>query len=619
MAPSRLVALLSSLCLSLFAAAQTAPSTTQTATSSPAPAAQSQAAANQPTTPEDGNWTQPGKNYGLTRYSGLDQINTSNAQSLTVKWTFSTGINRGHEAAPLVMGDTMYVVTPYPNILYALDLNKAAKNEDPLKWKYDPKPSSSAQGVACCDVVNRGCVYDNGRIFYNTLDAYTVAVDAKTGDEIWRTKIGEINLGETITMAPLVAKGKVYVGISGGEMGVRGRLTCLNASDGKIAWLAYNTGPDGECRIGPRFKPFYSSDQGKDLGVTTWPPGHWKLGGATVWGFVSYDPDQNLIFYGTSNPGCWNPEQRPGDNKWSCGIFARDADTGEAVWFYQTSPHDLFDHDGINESMILDLSMDGPGKPPRKVIVHPGRTGYMYVIDRTTGQVLSADAFTRITAAKGVDLTTGRLIPNPEKNPTVGKVIRDIQPAPPGAKDWQPCAFSPRTGWLYVPHQNLACDFESVEVGYISGTPYVGANVKMYAGPGGYRGKFMAWDPVAKKEIWSITENFPVWSGTCVTAGDVCFYGTMEGNFKAVDARTGKVLWQFRCGSGIIGQPMTYKGPDGKQCVAILAGVGGWAGAIVSGDLDPRDPTAALGFVNAMKDLPEHTTKGGMLYVFGLP
>jgi lanthanide-dependent methanol dehydrogenase len=381
---------------------------------------------------DDGQWTMATKDYANMRFSGLDQINTQNAKGLKLAWTFSTGVFRGQEAAPLVVEDTMYVVSPFPNYLYALDLNKPGT----MKWKYDPKPEAAAPGEACCDWVNRGAAFADGRIFYNILDAHTVAVDAASGKEIWKTRIGEISKGETITMAPMVAKGKVYVGISGGEFGVRGRLTCLSAADGKILWRAYSTGPDKDCLIGPRFKPFYDTDKGKDLGVKTWPPGHWKIGGGTIWGFISYDPETNLLFYGTGNPGSWNPDLRPGDNKWSCGCFARDADTGEAIWYYQWSPHDEFDHDGINECMLLDLKVDGPDKPARKVLVHPGRTGYMYILDRKTGQVLSAEPFTRVTAAKGVDLKTGRLIVNEEKRPRIGKVIRDVQPASPGAKDW---------------------------------------------------------------------------------------------------------------------------------------------------------------------------------------
>jgi PQQ-dependent dehydrogenase (methanol/ethanol family) len=507
----------------------------------------------------------------------------------------------------------MYIVTPYPNYLYALDLTQPGA---PLKWKYEPKPAAAAQGVACCDHVNRGAAYASGRIFYNTLDGHTVAVDAQTGKEIWKTKLGDINKGETITMAPLVVKDKVLVGNSGGEMGVRGWLTALSTDNGQIAWKAYNTGPDADVLIGPKFKPFYPQDQGHDLGVSTWPPDAWQTGGGTVWGWISYDPELNLIYHGTANPGPWSSEQRPGDNKWTCGIFARNPDNGEARWFYQWSPHDLHDYDGINESLLLDMPVNGQ---MRKVLVRPERNGYLYVLDRTTGEVLSATPFAHITSTKGVDLQSGRLIYADDKKPEIGKVVRDICPAAPGAKDWSPSAFSPQTGLLYLPHNNLCMDSEEVEVSYIAGTPFVGANVKMYAGPGGHRGEFTAWDPVAAKKVWSIKEKFPVWSGTVATAGGVVFYGTMDGWFKAVQARTGEELWRFKAGSGIIGQPITYRGPDDKQYVAVLAGVGGWSGAIVAAGLDPRDGTGALGFVNAMTDLPAYTAKGGMLYVFALP
>jgi PQQ-dependent dehydrogenase (methanol/ethanol family) len=559
-----------------------------------------------------GQWTMPAKDYASWRYSTLDQLNTTNVKSLSVAWTFSTGVNRGHEAAPLVVGKTMYIVTPYPNILYALDLEK---NGD-LKWKYESNPSAAAQGVACCDVVNRGAAFDDGKLFFNTLDDHTVAVDAESGKQLWKTKVGEINRGETITMAPLVVKDKVLVGNSGGEFGVRGWLTALDATTGKIAWRAYSTGPDSECLIGAQFKPHYEQDKGKDLGVSSWPPNHWKIGGGTVWGWISYDPSMDLIYYGTGNPGAWNPELRPGDNKWSCGIFARRPADGQAVWYYQWSPHDLFDHDGVNENILVDLKIDGQD---RKVLLHAERNGYVYVMDRQTGEVLSATPFVRITATKGVDLKTGRLINNEEKEPKMGKVIRDVAPVSAGAKDWQPCSWSPKTQLFYIPHQNLAMDYEGVEASYIEGTPYLGVNVKMYAGPEGNRGELCAWDPIEKKKKWIAKEDFPVWSGTVVTATDLLFYGTMEGWFKAVNARTGDLLWKFKTGSGIIGQPVTYRGPDGKQYVAVLSGVGGWAGAIVAGGLDPQDPTAALGFVGAMKDLPQKTTKGGMLYVFALP
>jgi PQQ-dependent dehydrogenase (methanol/ethanol family) len=230
---------------------------------------------------EDAQWMRPAKDYASTRYSDLGEITNTNVKQLKLAWSFSTGVNRGQEAAPLVVGSTMYVVTPYPNILYALDLSRAGA---PLKWKYEPKPAAAAQGVACCDVVNRGAAYADGKIVFNTLDVQTVAVDANSGKEIWKTKLGDINRGETITMAPLIVKNKVLVGNSGGEMGVRGWLTALDLSNGKIIWRAYSTGPDRDVLIGPQFKPFYKMDQGKDLGVSSWPPDAWKIGGGAVWG-----------------------------------------------------------------------------------------------------------------------------------------------------------------------------------------------------------------------------------------------------------------------------------------------------------------------------------------------
>jgi lanthanide-dependent methanol dehydrogenase len=596
-----------SLSLSLSCAQQATPQKT--------PVGQPAAVGNatSPAQTEDGQWTMAAKDYANTRFSGLDQINAQNVNQLKLAWTFSTGSLRGHEGAPLVAGNTMYVVTPFPNRLYALDLTKPGA---PTKWMYDPKPASAAQGVACCDLVNRGAAYADGRIFYNTLDNHTVAVDANTGAEIWKAKLGDINKGETMTMAPLVVGNKVLVGNSGGEFGVRGWLTALDATTGQIAWRAYSTGPDADCLIGPNFKPHYDHDKGKDLGVSSWPPDQWKIGGGTVWGFVSYDAEQNLIYYGTANPGPWNPELRPGDNKWTCGVFAREPESGEARWFFQWNPHDLYDWDGINENVLVDLTLDGR---QRKALLHPDRNGYLYTLDRTTGEMISAHPFGYSNSVSGIDPKTGRPTYVDEKRPQTGKVVRNICPTAPGAKDWMPSAWSPRTGLLYIPHQNLCMDYEGVEVNYIAGTPYVGANVKMYAGPGGHRGEFTAWNPVEGKAAWKITEMFPVWSGAMVTAGDVVFYGTMEGWFKAVNARTGEPLWQFKCGSGIIGQPVTYRGPDGKQYVAIQSGVGGWAGAIVAADLDPRDASAAKGFAHAMSDLPQHTTKGGMLYVFALP
>jgi PQQ-dependent dehydrogenase (methanol/ethanol family) len=416
-------------------------------------------------------------------------------------------------------------------------------------------------------------------------------------------------------MAPLVVKDKVLVGNAGSELGVRGWLTALDVATGRTVWRAWSTGPDRDVLIGPEFKPFYADDRGTDLGVKTWPVDGWKHGGGTAWGWISYDPQLDLVYYGTANPAPWNAEQRPGDNKWTAGIFARNPDTGAARWFYQYARHDRHDYNGTNENVLLDLDIQGRVRP---VIVHPDRDGYVYVIDRATGQVLTADPFVKVTTSTGVDLSTGRLNIDPDYEPRPGRAVRDVCPSSPGGKDWQPSAWSPRTGLLYMPHQNLCQDMTPFEASYVSGTPYLGAEVRIFAGPGGNRGVFGAWDPVRRRMAWSIPERFPVWSGAVATAGDVVFYGTMDGWFKAVDARDGRPLWQYKVDSGIVGQPISYLGPDGKQYVAVVSGVGGWAGKVVSEDLDVRDRTAAKGFSGAMADLPRYTKKGGTLYVFSL-
>jgi lanthanide-dependent methanol dehydrogenase len=560
---------------------------------------------------DDGQWVMAARDYASTRFSGRSEITTENVAGLRLAWTFSTGQLRGHEAAPIVVGDRMYIVTPHPNNVFALDTRDGS-----LVWKFEPGTDDAAQGVACCDVVNRGVAYADGLVVFNTLDNHTIALDAETGAEVWRTLLGDINVGESMTMAPLIVRDRVLVGNSGGEFGVRGWLTALNLSDGSIAWRAYSTGPDEDVLIGERFRPFYEADRGPDLGVATWPPDMWRLGGGTVWGWISYDPELNLLYYGTANPGSWNPAVRPGDNKWTAAIFARDPDTGEAVWGYQFTPHDEHDYDAVMENVLLDLPIGGV---ERKVLVRPERNGFVYVMDRETGEVLSADPYGPVNWAFGIDLATGRPIKNEDKE-TGNRQARNVCPASPGMKDWQPSAWSPRTRLLYIPMNHLCMDYEGVEVNYVAGTPYVGANVVMYPAPGdGHRGKVTAWDPVGRRIAWQIDEWFPVWSGTVATAGDVVFYGTMDRWFRAVHAVTGELLWQFRTGSGIIGQPVTYRGPDGRQYVAVLAGIGGWAGAVALGVKPEDDPFINLGFSHAMTDLPDHTSQGGTLYVFALP
>jgi PQQ-dependent dehydrogenase (methanol/ethanol family) len=562
----------------------------------------------------NGEWRLPQGDDANTRYSPLAQITAGNVANLKVSTTLSTGINRGHEGNPLVVNGTMYIVTPFPNNLIAVDLSKPG---GAVKFIYEPHPNPQSMGIACCDVVNRGASYADGKIIYSLLDAHVVAVDAETGKEVWRTKVGNIDIGETTTGPATVVKDKVLIGNSGGELGVRGWVVALDVKTGKEAWRAYNTGPDADVKIGPGFKAFYTKDQGKDLGVATWGPDQWKIGGATVWGWFSYDPALNLVYYGTGNPGPWNPDARPGANKWSTSVFARNADTGEAKWAYQFSEHDAWDYDEIMENVLLDMQWQGR---MRKLLVHPGRSGFVFVLDRETGELLSAEKFVESTNwARGFDLTTGLAQEDPSKRTHFGTVVQGICPSSTGAKEFVPSSFSPRTNLLYIPAHNTCMDYEGAEANYIAGTPYLGANVKMYPGPGGWAGAVTAWDIAKARPVWSVKEpKFPVYSGILATGGDVVFYGTMDGWFKALDARTGTELWKFKVASGIVGNPITYIGPDGKQYIAVYSGIGGWMGAVAFPTISTDDPYAALGVVGAMKDIKTASAPGSVLYVFSL-
>jgi PQQ-dependent dehydrogenase (methanol/ethanol family) len=559
----------------------------------------------------NGQWTMPAGDYANTRYSPLAQINTTNVQNLKLVGSMSVGIPNGFEGQPLVVGSTMYVVTPYPNYLIALDLTKPGF---PAKWTFKPNPDIRSVGIACCDVVNRGAVYADGKIIYNTLDAHTVAVDANTGQKVWETAIGDIKLGETITMAPIVVKNVVLTGISGAELGVRGRLTGLDLKTGSVLWRAWSTGSDEDVRIGSDFHAFYKKDQGKDLGLTSWTPGQWKLGGGTIWGWISYDPQLNLIYYGTGNPGVWNPDMRPGTNHWSVTVWARNPETGMARWAYQVVPHDSWDYDEIMENILVDMPWQGK---ERKLLLHPGRTGFMFVLDRETGELLAADKYVPVTFANGYDLKTGMPDINEDKRAHFGKYSTHICPSSTGGKDFIPSAFSPRTGYLYIPAHNTCMDYEGTAVNYIAGTPYLGASVRMYPGPGDYQGQFIAWDVEKRQQVWGIKDAvLPVYAGVLATGGDLVFYGTMEGWFRAVDARSGKILWQAKTGSGIIGDPITFTGPDGKQYIAIYSGIGGWMGATALPSISTDDPYAALGVVGTMKPIKDLTQPGAALYVY---
>ena len=427
------------------------------------------------------DWVMQNGDYASTRYSKLDQINAGNVKDLKVAWTFSTGVLRGHEGGPLVIGDVMYVHTPFPNKVFALDLN----NDGRILWKYEPRQDTSVIPVMCCDTVNRGVAYGDGKIFLYQADTTLVALDSKTGKVLWSVVNGDPKNGATGTAAPMVVKDKVYVGISGGEFGVRGHLTAYNIKDGSLAWRGYSMGPDSDTLIDPEKTTHLGKPVGKDSGTNTWEGDQWKIGGGTTWGWFSYDPDLNLVYYGSGNPSTWNPVQRPGDNRWSMTIFARDADTGMAKWVYQMTPHDEWDYDGINEMILVDKEIKGK---QRKALVHFDRNGFGYTMDRVTGELLVAEKYDpAVNWATHVDMETGRpqVVPQYSTRQN-GEDVNStgICPAALGTKDQQPASYSPKTGLFYVPTNHVCMDYEPFKVSYTAGQPYVGATLSMYPAPG---------------------------------------------------------------------------------------------------------------------------------------
>jgi len=565
------------------------------------------------------DWVMPTGNYANTRYSELNQITAANVGKLQAAWTFSTGVLRGHEGGPLIIGDVMYVHGPFPNPVFALDLN----NDGKILWKYEPRQDPNVIPVMCCDTVNRGLSYADGKLFLNQADATLVALDAKTGKVVWQATNGDPKKGETGTSAPMVVKDKVLVGISGGEFGVPCHVTAYNLSDGKLVWRAFSSGPDSQIMVDPQKTTELGKPVGADSSLKTWQGDQWKIGGGCTWGWISYDPQLNLIYYGSGNPSTWNPKQRPGDNKWSMTIFARDPDTGMAKWVYQMTPHDEWDYDGVNEMILADVDVGGT---THKALVHFDRNGFGYTLDRTNGALLVAEKYDpTVNWATKVDMdknskTYGRpLVVSQYSTEQTGedKNTKSVCPAALGTKDEQPAAYSPDTKLFYVPTNHVCMDYEPFKVSYVAGQPYVGATLSMYPPPGEKNmGNFIAWDAGKGKIVWSVPEQFSVWSGALATAGGVVFYGTLEGYLKAVDAKTGKELYKFKTPSGIIGNVTTYE-HRGKQYVAILSGVGGWAGIGLAAGL--TDPQAGLGAVGGYAGLRDYTSLGGQLTVFALP
>ena len=550
--------------------------------------------------------------YSGIRHSTLSQINPRNASKLRVAWTMSTGTLRGQEGQPLVVGNMMYFESSYPNFVYAVDLD----NPGQIVWKFAPEQDKFAPSVACCDQVNKGVAYGDGKILISTLDTHVYALDAKTGKVVWNVQNGDPQMGQTMTIAPLVVHDKVIVGISGGEYGVRGHLTAYDLKTGKMVWRANSVGPDSDILVDPAKTIDGATQQpvGTDSSIKTWNGEDWKLGGGTTWGWYTYDPQLNLVYYGSGNPGTWNPTQRPGDNKWSTTIFARNPDTGVAARAYQMTPHDAWDYDGINESVLTDSVIDGATVP---TLTHFDRNGFAYVLDRRNGKLLRANKFDPSTNwAEKIDLKTGRPVVSPDKMTKEDLNVKDICPAAQGAKNHQPASYDPKTKLFYVGTNHICMDYQAFSVKYRSGFPYVGATLSMFpADHGNVRGRLIAYNQVTGETKWEVKEPFQVYSGPLTTDAGVLFYGTLDGWFKAVDQSNGKVLYQFKAPSGIIGNPMTYM-HKGKQYVAVLTGVGGWAAIGLAEGLTKG--TEGLGAVGLTTSLSDYTNLGGTLLVFSL-
>ena len=557
--------------------------------------------------------------YANTRYSKLDQITAGNVAQLKVAWTFSTGVLRGHEGSPLVVGSRMYVHTPFPNIVYALDLD----HEGRIVWKYMPKQAGDVASVMCCDTVYRGLAYAEGAVLLHQNDTTLVSLDAETGKVNWAVRNGDPSRGETNTATVLPVKDKVIVGLSGGEYGARCHVTAYGLKDGRRLWRAYATGPDEDMLVDPETTTELGKPIGKDSSLKTWEGDQWRTGGGCAWGWFSYDETLDLLYYGTGNPSTWNPTQRSGDNKWAMSIVARRPETGRAVWLYQMTPHDQWDYDGVNEMILTDQEVDGR---MRHLLTHFDRNGFGYTLDRATGELITAETFDpTVNWASEIDRdraskTFGRPRIDKDHAPeTTGEdeVMHGICPSALGAKNQQPAAYSPKTHLFYVPTNHLCMDYEPFHVTYVPGQPFVGATLGFNPPPGTDRtGNFIAWDGIKGRIVWSIPETFSVWSGALATAGGVVFYGTLEGWLKAIDARDGHELYRFKTPSGIVGNPMTFL-HGGKQYVAVLSGIGGWAGiGLAAGLTDPADGSGAVG---AYAALSQYTAPGGQLTVFSLP
>ncbi len=512
-----------------------------------------------------------GMGYDLQRYSPLTKIDAQNVKHLVPVWNYSLADNRGQESQPLVINGVMYVTTHESTM--AVD---ALTGREVWKTKLEYPPETPR--IACCGIVNRGLAAYEGKVFRTTLDANVVAYDMKTGKQVWKSNAIDFKTGYSMTVAPLIADGVLITGISGGEYGIRGFIDGWDPATGKHLWRRY-TVPEPTEKHGD-----------------TWPGDTWQHGGGAAWLTGSYDPKLGLVYWGVGNPGSWNAEARKGDNLYTGSVIAIRPKTGEIVWHYQFSPNDAYDYDGTNELILADLKIKGKA---HKVIMQANRNGFFYVLDRTDGKLLAANPFVKQTWADGIDMKTGRPIESAlTKKMRAGEKV-EIWPSALGGKNWMPMSFDPKTGLAYANTLNMGWTYKSAVPEYRAGVFYFGAEFA-FVWPEGPRGYLKAIDPATGKAKWEVPSELPNFSGTLATAGGLVFTGTMTGAFKAYDAKTGKQLWQFQTGSGIIGQPITWTS-KGRQYVTVTSGIGG-VYSLFSGD-------------ERLATIPA----GGSLWTFALP
>jgi len=532
-------------------------------------------------------WGVYGGDSANTRYSTLTQINASNVGRLKVAWALQLGSLRSQESTPILVGDLLYVTSSHgPKNVFAVDARTGE-----VRWRHSPDVPAGIEQYACCDVNNRGVAHANGKIFLGRLDGYLVALDAKTGKELWKSQVIDYTSGSVITSPPTVVKNLVITGFGGGEYGVRGYITAFDQDTGREVWKLYTVPGPGEA------------------GNDTWKGDSWKFGGGVAWHIGSFDPTLNLLYYGTSNPAPWGASVRGNDssnvgqytNLYTASTIAINPDTGKIVWHYQTTPHDAWDYDGVNELVLVDLDIRGQKTP---VALKADRNGFFYVLDRRNGKLLSAEKFIDLNWATSVDMATGRPVENADKRPRLGFRAKDICPNLIGGKNWMPMSYSFQTGLVYMPTMNLCMDLEGTQPQYKRGAFYLGVEFELgKSGPGGYLGEVMAWDPVKQQKVWGNKDELLYIGGMLSTAGGLVFHGDLRGSLKALDAKTGNTLWKFNTGSGVSAAPMTYE-LGGKQYVAVVSG---------------RTFAIPAFFGPIGEKMVAASAEGGTLFVFELP